>query len=224
VTRAAVLPAPRSPGARFATTPGGLTQGTSAVLGEPEEEQAWLAIARIVRPRGRRGEVVADVLTDFPERFAVLQRAFLENAEAGPQPIEIAGSWWHQGRLILCFAGVDSISQAERLRGRLVLIPRRERVALGENRYYLWELIGCEVLCRGRRRVLGRVTDVEPTGGVDLLRIQADAPRSREGGELLIPFAQEICPEIDVGSRRIVVDPPEGLLDLNEERGAVPKS
>jgi 16S rRNA processing protein RimM len=187
-------------------------------LAKKSGDDAWLAIARILRPRGRRGEVVADVLTDFPERFVTIRRAFLENAEAGPQPVEIAETWWHQGRLILRFAGVDSISQAERLRGRLLLIPQRERVALGENRYYLWELIGCEVLCRGSRAPLGEVTGVEPTGGVELLRVQASGSGIAGSGELLIPFAQEICPEIDVGARRIVIDPPEGLLDLNEER------
>jgi 16S rRNA processing protein RimM len=193
------------------------------VLAEPEAEDAWLAIARILRPRGRRGEVIAEVLTDFSERFANLKRAFLENADAGPQPVEIAETWWHAGRLILRFAGVDSISQAEGLRGRLLLIPRGERVALGENRYYLWELIGCDVFCRGTLTPLGRVTDVEPTGGVELLRVQTDVP-GPETGELLIPLAQEICPEIDVSARRIVIDPPEGLLDLNAERGAVPES
>lgn len=185
-------------------------------------DDAWLAVARILRPRGRRGEVVVDVLTDFPERFATIKQAFLENAEAGPQPVEIAETWWHQGRLIVRFAGVDSISEAERLRGQLLLIPQRDRVALGKNQYYHWELIGCEILCRGARAPLGEVTGVEPTGGVELLRVQASASGRHEAGELLIPFAQEICSEIDVGARRIVIDPPEGLLDLNEvhPRGA----
>jgi 16S rRNA processing protein RimM len=193
-------------------------------LAKQSGDDAWLAIARILRPRGRRGEVVADVLTDFPERFATLRRAFLEDAEAGPQPVEIAETWWHQGRLILRFVGVDSISQAEGLRGRLVLIPQGERVALGENQYYLWELIGCEVFCRGSRAPLGEVTGVEPTGGVELLRVRTSDSGSSGPSELLIPFAQEICPEIDVVARRIVVDPPEGLLDLNQTARAVPES
>jgi 16S rRNA processing protein RimM len=187
-------------------------------LAEQSGGDVWFAIARVLRPRGRRGEVVADVLTDFPERFATTKRAFLENPEAGPQPVEIAETWWHEGRLILRFAGVDSISQAERLRGRLLMIPQRERVALGENQYYVWELIGCAVLCRGSRQPLGEVTGVEPTGGVELLRVRPSGPEGAQSDELLIPFAQEICPEIDVGARRIVIDPPEGLLDLNEER------
>ena len=162
--------------------------------------------------------MVADVLTDFPERFATTQRAFLENPETGPQPVEIAEAWWHEGRLILRFAGVDSISQAERLRGRLLMIPQRERVALGENQYYVWELIGCAVFCRGSRQPLGEVTGVEPTGAVELLKVRPSGSEGAQPDELLIPFAQEICPEIDVGGRRIVIDPPEGLLDLNEER------
>lgn len=200
------------------------TGATGGALYKPGREEAWLAIARILRPRGRRGEVVVELLTDFPERFASLKRAFLENTETEPQRVEIAETWWQQGRLILRFAGVDSISQAECLRGRLLLIQRRERVALGENRYYLWELIGCDVICRGSGIALGKVTDVQPTGGVELLRVQADRPGSPEAAEWLIPFAQEICPEIDVGARRIVIDPPEGLLDLNEERPVAPEA
>jgi 16S rRNA processing protein RimM len=187
-------------------------------LAEQSGGDVWLAIARVLRPRGRRGEVVADVLTDFPERFATIKQAFLESPETGPQPVEIAETWWHEGRLILRFAGVDSISQAERLRGRLLMIPQRERVALRENQYYVWELVGCAVFCRGSRQPLGEVTGVEPTGGVELLRVQPSGSEGAQSDEMLIPFAQEICPEVDVGARRIVIDPPEGLLDLNEER------
>ena len=162
--------------------------------------------------------MVVEVLTDFPERFATTKRAFLKDPVAGPQLVEIAETWRHEGRLILRFAGVESISQAERLRGRLLMIPRQERVALGENRYYVWELIGCAVFCRGSRQPLGEVTGVEPTGGVELLRVHPSGSEGAQRDELLIPFAQEICPEIDLDARRIVIDPPEGLLDLNEER------
>jgi 16S rRNA processing protein RimM len=189
-----------------------------AVLAKQSGEDAWLAIARVLRPRGRRGEVVADVLTDFPERFANTKRAFLENPETGPQPVEIAETRWHEGRLILRFAGVDSISQADRLRGRLLVIPQGERLALGQDQYYVWQLIGCAVVCRGSRQALGEVTGVEPTGGVELLRVRPSGSGCARSDELLIPFAREICPEIDVGARQITIDPPEGLLDLNEER------
>ncbi len=186
-------------------------------MAEQSRDESWLAIARVLRPRGRRGEVVAEVLTDFPERFATTKRAFLGTAETSPEPVEVAETWWHEGRLILRFAGVDSIGQAERLRGRLLMIPQRERVALGQNQYYVWELIGCAVVCRGGQ-LLGAVTDVEATGGVQLLKVRSSVSKPDGSDELLVPFAQEICPEIDVGGRRIVIDPPEGLLDLNEGR------
>jgi 16S rRNA processing protein RimM len=176
-------------------------------------DDEWLAIARVLRPRGRKGEVAAEVLTDFPERFATLRQAYLEVPGAKPELAEIAACWWHRGKLILHFSRVDSIGEAERLRGRLVLIARGERARLGRNQYYLWELVGCAVERRGGEAV-GTVIGIEPTGGVDLLRVKAsDAPQGAQ--ELLIPLAEEICIGIDVAARRIVVEPPEGLLDLN---------
>jgi len=179
---------------------------------EPEAGE-WLALARLVRPRGRKGEMIADVLTDFPERFAHLRSAFVGAAGARPEPVEIADAWWHQGKLILRFAGVDSIGGAEGLRGKLVMIPRSQRMVLGEGRFYLWELLGCELVCEPGGRTLGTVTAVEPTGGVDLLRVEPPGVRGRE---VLVPFACAICREIDVAARRIVIEPPEGLLELNE--------
>ena len=181
-------------------------------------DEGWLAIARIVRPRGRKGEVVAEVLTDFPERFSALRSVYLETSGALPEVVQIADSWWHRDALVLRFAGVDSISQAETLRGRLVVIPRTERAKLGDHQYFLWELVGCAVLRRDGQLV-GTVTAVEPTGGVDLLKV------TPEGGDqntedLLIPLAEEICTVIDLAARRIVIEPPEGLLDLNRSSGS----
>lgn len=172
----------------------------------------WVAIARLVRPRGRKGEILAEVLTDFPDRFDQLKRAFLEASGGPPQPVEIAEIWWHGERLILRFEGFESIAQAKSLQGRLLLVPVEERVKLGANQYYLSDIIGCEVLRGGRR--IGTVTAVEPTGGADLLCVQP-AQSAEASGEILIPFAREICPEIDVVARRIVIEPPEGLIDLN---------
>lgn len=183
---------------------------------KPGDDQ-WLAVARVLRPRGRKGEVAAAVLTDFPERFATMRRAYLEVSGAEPEPAEITASWWHRGTLILQFSGVSSIGEAERLRGRIVLIPREERARLGQNQYYLWELVGCAVVRQGGERV-GTVAAVEATGGVDLLRVKAEGD-SRSVQDLLIPLAEEICTSIDVAARRIVIEPPEGLLDLNASQG-----
>ena len=174
---------------------------------------AWLAIARIVRPRGRRGEVLAEVLSDFGERFKGLQQAFIEDPVGSPRQLTISELWWHGNRLVLRFEGTGSISEAELLRGRLLLVPREQCAKLGANQYYVADLIGCQAVHKGQR--IGEVTDVEPTGGADLLHVQPG--EGVPGGELLIPFAQEICPEVDIAARRIRIEPPEGLLELNQE-------
>jgi len=177
----------------------------------PETEE-FLAVARIVRPQGRRGEVAAEILTDFPERLGKLRRAYLENPGRRPEPVGVESVWPHKGRVILKFSGVDSISQATPLRGRHVLIPRDERMALAAHQYYVWELMGCRVVteCQGAQREVGTVTDVEPTGGVDLLHV------ATRRGEVLVPLAQDICRRIDTAAKIIVIDPPADLLELNE--------
>jgi 16S rRNA processing protein RimM len=172
-----------------------------------------LAVARIVRPQGRRGEVTAEILTDFPERFRHLRDAFLERPGSAPVARQVENAWLHKGRVVLKFSGVDSIAQAETLRGFHVVIPREERIPLGAHRYYLWELEGCRVVIErdGTAQEIGAVSGVEPTGGVDVLRVAA--PR----GEVLIPLAQDICKRIDTETKTIVIDPPEDLLELNED-------
>ncbi len=177
----------------------------------PGKEQ-FLAIARIVRPQGRRGELAAEVLTDFPDRFEKLHRAYLENPGGAPDAVVVEHVWPHKGRVVLKFSGVDSIKSAELLRGRHVLIRHEERMPLPAHHYYLWELEGCRVF-RGHGEAaspLGTVTKVERTGGVDLLHV------STGGGEVLIPLAQDICTHIDTAAKAIWIDPPEDLLELNK--------
>ncbi len=191
-------------------------------MGALPEEKQFLAVARIVRPQGRRGEVAAEILTDFLSRFEGLRRAYLENRGGPPEPVGLEKAWLHKGRIILKFAAVDSIEAAERLRGRHVLVPREDRVPLPEHHYYLWELTGCRVICEhdGALVNFGTVTEVERTGGpplggsepqcgVDLLHV------STARGEVLIPLAQDICTRIDPEAKEIVVEPPEDLLELN---------
>jgi 16S rRNA processing protein RimM len=175
--------------------------------------RGFIAIARVVRPQGRKGEVLAEILTDFPSRFADLRRAFLDDPGNNPRAATVEHTWLHKGKVVLKFAGIGSIDDAETLRGRLVLVPEEERVALSANQYYQWELKGCQVVAASgeTRKDLGTVTEVERTGGVDLLRV-SDGSR-----EVLIPLAQAICKVIDPESRLIVIEPPEDLLDLNRE-------
>ena len=187
------------------------------------DSEQFLAIARILRPQGRWGEVAAEVLTDFVERFAKVGRVYLETPGGLPEPRELENAWPHKGGIVLKLAGVDSIEAADRLRGRYVLIPREARMPLAEGQYYVWELEGCRVVQEqnGALREVGTVTGVERAGGGDLLRVALPAlePGGKPEGkprEALIPLVQAICKRIDPKAKLIVIDPPDNLLDLNE--------
>jgi 16S rRNA processing protein RimM len=184
--------------------------GTAKALAQNAAGQ-FLAIARILRPQGRKGEVAAEILTDFTTRFQQLQTAFLEVPGQAPKRVEVERAWPHKGRIILKFSGIDSIESASRLRGLQVLIPWEERTPLPPHHYYLCELDGCRVVWERQGMEIGTVTEVESTGGVDVLHVR----RSDGKSEVLIPLAQEICTRIDIASRTIIIDPPEELLDLN---------
>jgi 16S rRNA processing protein RimM len=172
----------------------------------------FLAIARILRPQGRKGEVAAEILTDFPARFQQLRSAFLEVPGQAPKPVELERTWPHKGQIILKFAGTDSIESASLLRGLQVLIPWEQRAPLPPHHYYLCELHGCRVFWERQGQEVGTVVEVESTGGVEVLHVRRPDGKS----EVLIPLAQEICTRIDLASRTITIDPPEDLLDLNE--------
>lgn len=174
-----------------------------------------VTVARVVRPHGRRGEVATEILTDFPDRLARLKSVYLWDGKSEPRHANVRSCWLSQsrgGQAIFHFEGSDSISDAERLVGCDVQIPLAERMVLPGGSYYVTDLIGCAVR-DSEGRGLGLVRDVQFTGegtpGTPLLVI--DAPE----GELLIPFAQEICTRIDLAARAIEVDLPEGLRDLN---------
>jgi 16S rRNA processing protein RimM len=181
-------------------------------LGDPAASQ-YLTIARILRPQGRKGEVAAEILTDFPQRFEHLRSVLLEVPGQVPTPVRVEAIWPHKGRIILKFAGIDSIDGASGLRGLQVLIPWEERTQLSPNQYYTCELVGCKVIFERQGREIGKVTEVEATGGVDVLHVSPSVGKD----EVLIPLAQEICTKIDPVARVIVIDPPDDLLDLNEK-------
>jgi 16S rRNA processing protein RimM len=182
------------------------------------ETSRFLAVAQVIRPQGRRGEVIAELASDFPDRFAALKSVYIENHDQSPSPFLLEYAWKHKGRIVLKFAGIDTIEAASGLRSRHVLIPFQERIPLPENTYYWSELVGCQVVSTSDRRLhrIGTVTSVEPTGGVALLHV---APDVSGKDELLIPFAREICKRIEPQTKTIEIDPPEDLLTLNENRG-----
>ena len=192
----------------------------------PETAEEWVWLALIRRPQGRKGEVFADILTDFPEKFAQRRELWLLRGAPGaggpksahamanpvPRKVELVGHWLHKGGIVLHFAGVDSISDAATLAGLIVAIPRVERAALGEDETYIGDLIGCALVdVAGAEPVLvGEVEDVDRTAGpVALLVVRGP------GGEILVPFAKSYLRRIDLKAKRVEMALPEGLVDLN---------
>jgi 16S rRNA processing protein RimM len=166
-------------------------------------DREWVTIALLGRVRGNRGEITAIALSK-PERYENLREVFLFPEGACH---EVESAWFHDNRLILKFRGVDTIADAERLVGCEVRLPLSERLPLAAGEYYESDLIGCEVVERESGASLGVVTGWQDTGGAGLLEV---------AGELLIPFARSICVAIEPEARRIVVDLPAGLKELNQ--------
>lgn len=174
---------------------------------EPEE---WVLVARLVRPQGRHGEILADLLTDFPERFAERKRLFLLAPKAAARPVDLENHWLHQGRVVLKFVGVASIDDAETLRGLEVAIPKAERAPLEEDAVYISDLVGCLLVDARSGAEVGNIADVDrDSGATPLLVVETSS------GEVLVPFAKAFQPKIDLAVRRIEMRLPEGLLDLN---------
>jgi 16S rRNA processing protein RimM len=168
-----------------------------------------VAIARTVRTRGLRGELVADVLTDFPERFEETKTVFAITPDGARRELKLEKHWFQKKRVILKFAGFDSIEAAEVLINCEICVPEAEAVALDEGEFFDWELIDCAVeTVEGE--TLGRVREVMRTGGTEILVVVA----AKEEKDYLIPFAEKICVEVDVENKLIRVDVPEGLLEF----------
>ena len=166
------------------------------------------AIARIARPRGNRGEVLAELHTDFPDRFDGLEEVWLEYPDGRTERISLEDAWDHGGRKVLKFRGVDSIADAEKLVGAWVQIPDTGVVQLPDGSYFDHDLVGCLV--------------VDPAGGelgtvVEVLRYSGNHQLLVRGGhgDFMVPAREPICRSVSIGERRIVADLPEGLMDLN---------
>jgi len=165
-------------------------------------EAGWIAVALLGKTRGNRGEITAFTLSSKPERFQNLQEVFLFGSG---ERAEVESTWFHDGVLIFKFRGIDTISDAERLVGAEVRIPASQRVPLEENEFFQSDLLGCDVMDGRSGESLGQVTGWEDGGGSGLLEV----------GSLLIPFVRAICVGIDPSARKITVELPDGLKDLN---------
>jgi 16S rRNA processing protein RimM len=164
-------------------------------------------IGRVARPHGNRGEVIVNLETDFPEkRFAIGHEVLVG---AALERRRIVSARFHQGRPVIALEGVKTMNDAEALAGAELKIPASAAAALPAGTFYRHDLVGCEVRDAEGRRI-GQVTGVEGTLDRSLLAVATSR------GEALIPLAAEICVSVDVGAKVVVIDPPEGLIELNE--------
>ena len=192
------------------------------------DQLRWTWLARIRRPQGRKGEVFAEILTDFPEKFAERRELWLlrENAPAettgsGTLQVALDGVWLHKGGVVLHLEGVDSISAAEELAGLIVAVPRGERVALAEDEVYISDLIGCGLVdvASGEPKTVGVIEDVDRSAGPVPLLVVGDTA-GKPGDEILIPLAKSYLRKIDLEGRRVEMELPAGLVNLDEAEEA----
>lgn len=195
------------------------------------DRSPWILLARILRPQGRKGEVLADLLTSNPAQFQERPHVWLASAgftssspapAPEPVPAEVRAFWLpvgrNAGRVVLHLAGSDSINDAEALAGREVVIPASERLALEPGTVYISDLVGAAVF--DRDQPIGTVEDVQFPMTPDGSRRLDDAAsllvvRSPEYGELLIPFVNAYIREMDLSQGLLRMELPPGLLNLN---------
>lgn len=188
------------------------------ILTSMTDDAEFVAIARVVKTQGRHGEVAAAVLTDFPELFATRKRVFARGEDSGRarhgasalplrRELELEEHWFHKGMVVLKFASVDSMTDAETLIGSEIQIPRSERAELGSDEFYISDLIGCTVTDSGRE--IGRIKDVQfGSGEAPLLVIQGQK-------EYLVPFAGAYIEKISLEQKLLEMKLPEGMLELD---------
>ncbi|MGH9815753.1 MAG: ribosome maturation factor RimM [Candidatus Acidiferrales bacterium] len=214
----------------------------AAAIPSRADDRSFVSLAAIVRVRGRIGEVAATILTDIPQRLTTLRDVLLLDSAGRRRGARVRRCWLSSsrgGQAIFHFEGIDSISDAQQLVGCEVQVPLAERAPVPAGKYYVTDLVGCEVwevmevmeVVEDREKdnqlgthssrtsktsttsstsILGHVRDVYFESGTPLLAVTAAS-----GGELLIPLAEEICTRIDPAARRIEVRLPPGLRDLN---------
>ena len=173
-----------------------------------ETKNDLVFVARTVRARGLKGELVAELLTDFPERFETTRNLFGISPGGELKQLELENHWFQNHRIIMKFVGYDTVDAARELIGYEFGVPEAERVELRADEFYDWELEGCSVENQSGITI-GEVREVIRTGGVEILAVKVDGK-----DDALVPLVGSIVVEVDVKQKRIVVDPPEGLFDL----------
>jgi 16S rRNA processing protein RimM len=182
---------------------------------EDSGQGAFITIARVAKVQGRVGEVAAELHTDFPERFEERRRLYAWNAARDERrELKLEDFWPHKGGMVFKFEGVDSIEEAEKLMGSEIQIPAAERAELEEGAFYVSELLGCLVVAEQgieAAREIGSVADINfGAGTAPLLIVKSD-----DGKEYMIPFVESFTKKLDVKGKRIEMQLPEGMLELD---------
>ena len=176
--------------------------------GEDLDSVELVAVAKVAKARGVKGEVACDLLTDFPERFEGLEELIAVFPGGRRERLGLEGHWLHGDRVVLKLEGFDSPESAAALAGCELAVPESEAVELEEGEYYDWQLEGCRVETVEGLSV-GTVREVLHTGGeAPVLVIRDEKER-----ETLVPLAESICVSVDVDAKLIRVDAPEGLIE-----------
>ncbi|HEV2987723.1 MAG TPA: ribosome maturation factor RimM [Candidatus Angelobacter sp.] len=183
------------------------------------DQAEFITLARVTKTQGRKGEVAAALFTDFPERFASRRQLFGLDGKGQRHELELEDHWPHKGQVVLKFAGVDSISQAETLIGWEIQLPSSQRAPLEADQVYISDLKGCTVYDGGR--VIGKVEDVLFGSGEAPLLVVRDEIRQ----EHLVPFAASYIEEFVLDQKQVRMKLPDGLLDLDSslKKDATPK-
>lgn len=176
----------------------------------------FVSVARIVKTRGIKGEVAADLLTDFPERFSSIREVRVTGPEGTFEAV-VENFWFHQGRVILKFEGLDRPHQVAHMVGGLVQVPEEQRVELPEDTFFHDQLVGCRVMDAGEP--IGKVVSVLETGPLEAgLMVEVV-----DGTEVIVPLRREFVHRVEVASRTIETRLPSGLLELNQGKGRAGK-
>ena len=169
-----------------------------------------VAIGRVVKPQGRKGEVLTEPFSDRPDRFPSLRRAFVPGPEGRAREVRVTSCWPHKGRFVLKLEGVDSIDDAERYRGLELRIAEEDLLPLPAGSYYHHQLRGLRVE-DPEGAALGTVADIMETGGDANVLVVRGAQ-----GEILIPLADAFVKRVELGTGRLVAVKP----DLGDARGS----
>ncbi len=190
---------------------GAALRAGNRTIRDPETSSEFITLARVVKTQGRRGEVASETYSDVPRRFSAGMKllALPRGPDADRRELEVEDLWPHKGLLVLKFAGVDSITEAEALVGCELQVPRSQRSELQAGWNYLSDLVGCAVLDHGSE--IGRIEDVQFGAGEAPLLIVRDAAAKL----VEIPFAEAYLDSVDVQQKRVRMKLPEGLLEVN---------